>query len=107
MDLITKISVYLMPVLLVCTSIAIGIIFKNNRSIGNALLLVGFVTHAFLFIFPLLSNITPIELNEAGQAMKREEGFLSFYQMLLIEVVAYFSITIGFVFNAYATYKNS
>ena len=104
MELTTKLSVYIMPFLLIVISIAIGIIFKNNKSIGNALLLIGFIMHAFPIFSSLLLNISPVELNEAGKVVKRTEGFLTFFQMMVIEVIAYLSITLGFVLNAYTTF---
>lgn len=94
-----------MPFLFITTIIAIGIIFKNKKSIGNALLLVGFIMHALPFIVMLLLNISPMELNENNEAVKRTEGFLSFNQLFIIELVAFFSVTLGFIFNAHTALK--
>ena len=69
-----------MPFLLIVISIAVGIIYKNNRDIGNALLLTGFIMHAFPVFSSLLLNISPVELNEAGDVVKRTEGFLTFFK---------------------------
>ena len=96
-----------MPFLLIITTIAIGIIFKNKKCAGNALLLVGFIMHALLFVASLWLNISPMELNENNEAVKRTEGLLSFYQLFIIELVAYFSIALGFILNAHATLKKT
>lgn len=105
MELITKYSAYMMPLLMVISSIATGIIFIKNKSIGNALLFTGFIMHAFPAVSVLIFNISPVDLNEASQTVRRTEGFLSFYQFMVIELMAYSLITLGFVLNAYALFK--
>jgi len=105
MELIIKYTVYLMPFLLIITTIAIGILFNNKKCAGNALLLVGFIMHAVPFVTSLLLNISPMEINENNEAVKRIEGFLSFYQLFIIELIAYFSIALGFILNAYTSLK--
>ena len=79
MELMANYSIYIMLFFIVVTSIATGIIFIQNKSASNALLFAGFALHAFIFITPLVFNISPMELNENNEAVKRMEGFLSFY----------------------------
>jgi len=95
-----------MLLLAVIITISTGIIFKTNKNTGNALLFIGFIIHAFILTSPLLLGITPVELNENNEVVKRTEGFLSFYQIMLLEILAYTSIALGFVLNAYSTIKN-
>lgn len=44
-----------------------------------------------------------MELNENNEAVRKTEGFFTFYQIMVTELVAYSLITLGFVNNAYAT----
>ena len=92
-----------MPALLVITTAAIAIIFKHNKSLGNMLLLSGFIIHTLILLLPLLFNISPMELNEHNEAVRKTEGFFTFNQIIVTELVAYSLITLGFVNNAYAT----
>ena len=95
-----------MLLLLVIASIATGIIFTQNKSTSNALLFAGFTLHLLIFTLPLLFNISSMEINEKNEAVKRTEGFLSFYQTVLLELTAYTFIAIGFVIDAYSKIKN-
>lgn len=105
MELLINYSTYLTPSMFIITIIAIGIIFKNNKCTGNALLLIGFIMHVFPLVAMLLLNISPMVLNENIETVKRTEGFLSFYQVYIIEIVAFFFVTLGFVLNAHAALK--
>jgi len=106
MELIANFSPYIMLFLIVVASIATGIIFIQNKSTSNALLFAGFALHVFIFVFPLLFNISPMELNENNEAVKRMEGFLSFYQTILLELISFSFIALGFAINAYSIIKN-
>jgi len=103
MELIDYLPIYTMPALLVITTAAIAIIFKNNKSLGNILLLSGFLIHTLILLLPLLFNISPMELNEHNEAVRKTEGFFTFNQIIVTEIVAYSLITLGFVNNAYTT----
>jgi len=105
MELLINYSIYLTPLLFVIIIIAVGIIFKNNKCTGNALLLIGFIMQVFPLVASLLFDISPMEVNENIEVVKRTEGFLSFYQFYIIEIAALFSVTLGFVLNAHATLK--
>lgn len=103
MELIDNLPIYTMPALLVITTVAIAIIFKSNKTLGNILLLSGFLIHTLILLLPLLFNISPMELNEHNEAVRKTEGFFTFYQIIVAEIVAYSLITLGFISNAYAT----
>ena len=47
-----------------------------------------------------------MELNENNEAVKRMEGFLSFYQTILLELISFSFIALGFAINAYSIIKN-